>query len=117
MHQDERRRIDQALKRSQVVFKNMQLTHPPIKELCLTSFHDLERRVGGAPVGITIERLIRDSIGHHDHMDSRNLVTYSQERLEVLAKTVDEIIGFEMLYILDSDLDEFEKELFLEQSV
>ena len=92
----------------------MQLAHPPIKQLYLKTIS--ERRIEGAASGITIETLVQECIDHHNGGTFIILSTGYGEKLAVLAKTVDEITGYEMLKILDSEYEELDGDLFIKPS-
>jgi hypothetical protein len=94
----------------------MQLTHPPTKQLYLNTMYDFERCIEGVATGITIKTLIQGCISLHNEGTFIILSTGYGEELAVLAKTVDEITGYEMLKILDSEYEDLGDGLFIRPS-
>ena len=107
------------LQQSKGLFKPMLLTHPPVKELLLVTGFGNFVTVGLEQGIVTVEGLIEASIGSKQwkkagYVSCRLHVGLTEgQRFALLARTVDEITGYEMLEILDSKLEALPEGLLL----
>lgn len=98
------------------LYKNMLLTQPPMKDLNLRTPENKIEITGFCKGNLTICKLIKGFLAKSEV----NYGAYSEviefqggHKFALLAKTVDEITGYEMLEILASDPDKLDPNLFI----
>ena len=106
------------LESSKGLFKEMLFTHPPMK-LVYRAHRGNFKPTEPKKSALTIKTLIRDCIGDQGRNTTArynlpHVGLIGGNSILLLARTVDEITGYEMLEILDSELEALDKKLFLQ---